>query len=239
MSEIASVPPLIASGPSIQENAGEHGDQDKKKKKAKVRSAWISFIGRIVAQLFGAVATVMLGLQVVQNYLPPPQPAVDPAAAVGESMPVVAPARRDGVKTLAVLPVANYSGESRHDAFSDGLTEALIAELAQVPGLQVTSRTSSMHFRDQRGLLPSIARQLGVDLVLEASVVRTDGRTRITAQLIDALTDLHILARRYDFVESDLLALHAAVARAVVRDVRTDGISQVADRGGRSDPAGQ
>ena len=150
MSEIASVPPLIASGPSIQENAGEHGDQDKKKKKAKVRSAWISFIGRIVAQLFGAVATVMLGLQVVQNYLPPPQPAVDPAAAVGEAMPVVTPARRDGVKTLAVLPVANYSGDSRHDAFSDGLTEALIAELAQVPGLQVTSRTSSMHFRDQR-----------------------------------------------------------------------------------------
>lgn len=237
MSEIASVPPLIASGPSIQENVGEHGDQDKKKKKAKVRSAWISFIGRIVAQLFGAVATVMLGLQVVQNYLPPPQSAVDPAAA--EAMPVVTPARRDGMKTLAVLPVANYSGDSRHDAFSDGLTEALIAELALVPGLQVTSRTSSMHFRDQRGLLPSIARQLGVDLVLEASVVRTDGRTRITAQLIDALTDLHILARRYDFVESDVLALHAAVARAVVRDVRTDGIGQLADRGGRSDPAGQ
>ena len=237
MSEIASVPPLIASGSSTQENAGEHVDPDKKKKKAKVRSAWISFIGRIVAQLFGAVATVMLGLQVVQNYLPP-QPAVDPAA-VGEAMPVVTPARRDGVKTLAVLPVANYSGDSRHDAFSDGLTEALIAELAQVQGLQVTSRTSSMHFRDQRGLLPSIARQLGVDLVLEASVVRTDGRTRITAQLIDALTDLHILARRYDFVESDVLALHAAVARAVVRDVRTDGIGQLADRGSRSDPAGQ
>ena len=238
MSETASVSPLIASGPSIQENAGEHGDPDKKKKKAKVRSAWISFIGRIVAQLFGAVATVMLGLQVVQNYLPPPQPAVDPAA-VGEAMPVVAPARRDGVKTLAVLPVANYSGDSRHDAFSDGLTEALIAELARVPGLHVTSRTSSMHFRDQRGLLPSIARQLGVDLVLEASVVRVDGRTRITAQLIDALTDLHILARRYDFEESDVLALHAAVAKAVVRDVRTDGIGQVADRGSRSDPAGQ
>ena len=239
MSEIASVPPLIASGPSIQENAGEHGDQDKKKKKAKVRSAWISFIGRIVAQLFGAVATVMLGLQVVQNYLPPPQPAVDPAA-VGEAMPVVTPARRDGVKTLAVLPVANYSGESRHDAFSDGLTEALIAELAQVPGLQVTSRTSSMHFRDQRGLLPSIARQLGVDLVLEASVVRADGRTRITAQLIDALTDLHILARRYDFVESDVLALHAAVARAVVRDVRSVTASARSPiAAARSDPAGQ
>ena len=238
MSEIASVPPLIASEPSIQENAGEHGDPDKKKKKAKVRSAWISFIGRIVAQLFGAVATVMLGLQVVQNYLPPPQPAVDPAA-VGEAMPVVTPARRPGVKTLAVLPVANYSGESRHDAFSDGLTEALIAELAQVPGLQVTSRTSSMHFRDQRGLLPSIARQLGVDLVLEASVVRADGRIQITAQLIDASTDLHVMARRYEFAEGGVLDFHRAAAGAVVRDMRSVGIGVNADRASNADPAGQ
>ena len=128
-------------------------------------------------------------------------------------MPVVTPARRPGVKTLAVLPVANYSGDSRHDAFSDGLTEALIAELAQVPGLQVTSRTSSMHFRDQRGLLPSIARQLGVDLVLEASVVRADGRIRITAQLIDAATDLHVMVRRYEFAERDVLAFHSRGGR--------------------------
>ena len=235
MSEIASVSaPMTPT--FVPDTAGEPVDSDKKKKKAKVRSAWISFIGRIVAQLFGAVATVMLGLQAVQHYMPK-QSAAEPAA-VETAMPVVRPARTDGVKTLAVLPVANYSDDSRHDRFSDGLTEALIAEFAQVKGVQVTSRTSSMHFRDQRGLLPTIARQLGVDLVLEASVVRADGRIGITAQLIDASTDLHILARRYEFVEGDVFALQATVAKAVVRDVRTAGIGLVAERVS-DDPAGQ
>jgi hypothetical protein len=70
MSEISSVSTTHA-GPSTVDNVGDPVDSDKKKKKAKVRSAWISFIGRIVAQLFGAVATVMLGLQVVQRYIPP------------------------------------------------------------------------------------------------------------------------------------------------------------------------
>jgi TolB-like protein len=153
-------------------------------------------------------------------------------------MPIVRPARVGSVKTLAVLPVANYSGDSRHDGFSDGLTEALIAEFAQVEGVNVTSRTSSMNFRDQKGLLPSIARQLGVDLVLEASVVRTDGRIGITAQLIDASTDLHVLARRYEFAEGDVLTLHATVAKAVVRDVRAAGIGAVTNRAS-NDPAGQ
>ena len=237
MSEIAYVSPSIAPASFTPENAGEQIDPDKKKKKSKVRSAWISFIGRIVAQLFGAVATVMLGVQVVQRYLPA-ESAVGPAA-VEQTIPVVRPARPEGVKALAVLPVANYSGDPAQEAFSDGLTEALIAEFAQVPGLQVTSRTSSMHFRDQRGLLPSIAQQLGVDMVLEASVVRADGRIRITAQLIDAATDLHILARRYEFAEQDVLALHAAVARAVVRDVRAAGVGLVAQRAASGDPAGQ
>ena len=237
MSEIACVSPSIAPGSLTPENAGEQIDPEKKKKKSKVRSAWISFIGRIVAQLFGAVATVMLGVQVVQRYLPA-ESAVD-LAAVEQAMPVVRPARPEGLKALAVLPVANYSGDPAQEAFSDGLTEALIAEFAQVPGLQITSRTSSMHFRDQRGLLPSIAQQLGVDMVLEASVVRADGRIRITAQLIDAATDLHILARRYEFAEQDVLALQVAVARAVVGDVRAAGIGLVAHRVASGDPAGQ
>ena len=236
MSEIASVSASLSPAAAVPEPAGDHADHDKKKKKSKVRSAWISFIGRIVAQLFGAVATVMLGLQVAHKYLPT-QADAQPIA-VESTIPFVRPARTDGVKTLAVLPVADFTGESRHDGFSDGLTEALIAEFAQVQGVQVTSRTSSMHFRDQRGLLPSIARQLGVDLVLEASVVRTEGRIGITAQLIDASTDLHILARRYEFPESDVLTLHAAVARTVVRDVRAAGIGITADRPS-DDPAGQ
>ena len=222
MSAIASSSSLEYPESDDPEASGEQTDPDKKKKKSKVRSAWISFIGRIVAQLFGAVATVMLGLQVVRGYLPP-APAGDPAAA-DETAAVVGQPRPDGVTVLAVLPVANYSGDPRQDAFSDGLTEALIAELAQVPGLQVTSRTSSMHFREKHGLLPAIARQLGVDLVLEGSVVRGGGRIRITAQLIDAASDLHIWARTYEPQERDVLALHSAVAKAVARDVRASDI---------------
>ena len=219
MSETASVSTSIPAELPVPEAAAGQADPDKKKKKkSKVRSAWISFVGRIVAQLCGAVAAVMLGLQLVQGYLPTPA-TTDPANAPAQPEPIVRPSRPEGIRVLAVLPVANYSGETRHDAFSDGLTEALIAELAEAPGLQVTSRTSSMHFRDQRGLLPTIARQLGVDLILESSVVTADGRIRITVQLIDATTDLHIWVGRYEPVERDVLALQTAVAKAVAHDL--------------------
>ena len=219
MSETASVSTSIPAELPVPEAAAGQAEPDKKKKKkSKVRSAWISFVGRIVAQLCGAVAAVMLGLQLVQGYLPTPA-TTDPANAPAQPEPIVRPSRPEGITALAVLPVANYSGETRHDAFSDGLTEALIAELAEAPGLQVTSRTSSMHFRDQRGLLPTIARQLGVDLILESSVVTADGRIRITVQLIDATTDLHIWVGRYEPVERDVLALQTAVAKAVAHDL--------------------
>jgi len=230
MSETASVSTSIPAELPVPEAAAGRAEPDKKKKKkSKVRSAWISFVGRIVAQLCGAVAAVMLGLQLVQGYLPTPAAAIaDPASApASQPEPIVRPIRPEGTTALAVLPVANYSGNTRHDAFSDGLTEALIAELAEAPGLQVTSRTSSMHFRDQRGLLPTIARQLGVDLVLESSVVTADGRILITVQLIDAATDLHIWVRRYEPVERDVLALQSAVAKAVARDVHAAVIGQL------------
>jgi TolB-like protein len=228
MSEPASVsPPLPVSPPSG--NVGDPVDADRQKKKAKVRSAWISFVGRIVAQLFGAVATVMLGLQVVQRYLPVLVEQGGPG--IEASRQPVGPVRPPGMTVLAVLPVANYSNDPGQDAFTDGLTEALTSELALIPGLAVTSRTSSMHFRDERGLLPTIARQLGVDLVLEASVVRAGGRTRVAAQLIDGATDLHIMARCYELTGDDVLALHSALSKAVARDVRAAGIGLVADGG--------
>ena len=224
MSEAVTVPTSLAPALPAADPAAEASPDKKKKKKSKVRSAWISFIGRILAQLCGAIATVVLGLQLVRGYFPdqPPGDAAGLPAVTAE--PVVTPQRHGGAKVLAVLPVTNYSGAAQHDAFSDGLTEALIAELAQIPGFQVTSRTSSMHFREKGGLLPSIARQLGVDVVLETSVVKAEGRTRMTVQLIDAATDLHIWVRRYDSAERDVIALHATLAAAVVRDVRAAGI---------------
>lgn len=225
MSETASVSTLLPPGLLVPETAADQASPDKKKKKkSKVRSAWISFIGRILAQMCGAVATVVLGLQLVRGYFPAQPTADTVGVASDQAAPAVSPRRPGAMKVLAVLPVTNYSGDRKQDAFSDGLTEALIAELAQVPGLHVTSRTSSMHFRDKAGLLPSIARQLGVDFVLESSVVTSDRRTRITVQLIDAATDLHVWVRRYESAERDVLALHSTIAGAVVRDVRAAGI---------------
>ena len=224
MSETAPVTTSIPPGPPVPDGADDQAGPDKKKKKkAKVRSAWISFIGRILAQVCGAVATVFLGLQLVQGYFPA-TPAADPAAAIHDpEPPVIKPLRAVGMKVLAVLPVTSYSVDGRDDAFSDGLTETLIAELAQTPGLHVTSRTSSMHFRGKGGLLPSIAQQLGVDFVLESSVVTADGRRRITVQLIDAVTDLHIWVRRFESADPDVFAIHTSVAKAIARDLSVIG----------------
>lgn len=226
MSEIAAVSTSIPTGLPVPETPVDQASLDKKKKKkAKVRSAWISFIGRILAQMCGAVATVVLGLQLVRGYLPEAPRADAAGAATGETASAATPPRPAGMRVLAVLPVANYSSERRHDAFSDGLTEALIVELAQIPGIHVTSRTSSMHFRDTAGLLPSIARQLGVDFVLESSVVTSGGRRRITVQMIDAATDLHVWVRRYDSEDRDVLALLSTIAAAVARDLRAAGFN--------------
>jgi TolB-like protein len=82
-----------------------------------------------------------------------------------------------------------------------------------------------MYFRDKGALLPSIARQLGVDLVLESSVVSVDGRRRITVQLIDAATDFHIWVRKYESAERDVLLLHSTVAEAVALEVHAAAVS--------------
>jgi hypothetical protein len=115
---------------------GEPGSElaSKKKKRDKGRDAWFSFVGRIVAQIIGAVASVALAimfLQRSQDNEPTTASTTTPAA----SLPARA-ARADGRVTVAVLPLANYSGSTQQDFFADGMTEALIADLAQIEGLR-------------------------------------------------------------------------------------------------------
>src|SRR5262249_13141222 len=104
----------------------------------------------------------------------------------------------------------------------DGMTEALIADLARVGGLRVISRTSTMAYKKpaQPVRLPEIARQLNVDVVVEGSVMRSANRVRITAQLIDARTDRHLWANSYDGGVGDVLSLQADVARAVAQEIK-------------------
>ena len=123
------------------------------------------------------------------------------------------------IKSLAVLPLENLTGDPSQDYFVDGMTDALITELAQVQGLKVISRTSAMHYRGTRKTLPEIARELNVDAVVEGTVARSGDQVKITAQLIRASTDAHLWAGSYARLQSDILPLPAEVARELTHQI--------------------
>ena len=131
-----------------------------------------------------------------------------------------APASGIPIKSLAVLPLANLTGDPSQDYFSDGMTEALITNLGSWPELRVISRQSVMRFKGSAKPLPEIARELGVEGVVEGSVMRSAGRVRITAQLIHAPTDRHLWAHSYERGLEDVLALQDEVSRAIAKEVR-------------------
>lgn len=198
---------------SEPESDGEKKKRKKQKDALKVRSAWISFAGRIAAQVVGALATVVLGLLVADRMRRPAETggaAQSPAAAV-------APAVRDA--SIAVLPLANLSGRPDQDYLADGLTEALITDLARIRSLKVISRTSVMQYKTAPKPVPEIGRELGVAYVLEGSITPGNGRIRVTAQLIDAATDRHVWTETYDRKTSDILALQDDVSRQIAREV--------------------
>ena len=198
----------------------EHEKKKKKKKKDKVRSAWISFAGRIVAQIVGAAATVTLGVLVLHKYSGPEGRQTPKAHAnYVEQNAEVGPMRAAGENSVAVLPMENFSADPEHDHFADAMTEVLIASLSKTHGLRVISRTSSMHFKGDRKPLRQIAQQLGARWIVEGSVAWADTRVRITAQLIEAETDQHAWAETYDRPATDVLALQAEVAEAIAQAV--------------------
>jgi TolB-like protein/Flp pilus assembly protein TadD len=124
------------------------------------------------------------------------------------------------IESLVVLPLENLSGDPEQEYFADGMTEALIANLAKIGALKVISRTSAMRYKDTDKPLPEIAQELGVDGIVEGSVLRAGDRVRITAQLIDAETDQHIWAETYERDLRDVLALQSQVAEAVAQEIR-------------------
>ena len=124
------------------------------------------------------------------------------------------------IESLAVLPLENLSGDPEQEYFADGMTEALITDLAQISSLRVISRTSAMRYKVTRKPLPDIARELNVDAVIEGSVQRAGDRVRITAQLIHAPTDRHLWAKSYERDLRDVLALQGEVAAAIAREIK-------------------
>jgi len=207
----------------VVENAGGtiEDDPERKleKKRAKIRSAWIAFVGRIVAQIMGAVATISLGLMLVQKYH---GPGAAPVSVPVQSAPQeIVPVRliTPGESTLAVLPLQNVSADGE-TSFARGMTDALITDLAHLDAVRVVSRTSSAAYDQGGRRLPQIARELGVDFIVDGAVIKADGRVRIALSLIDARRDEQLLSATYDRPLRQTLAVQAEVAGAMARAVR-------------------
>ena len=134
------------------------------------------------------------------------------------------------IESLAVLPVKNFSGDPGQEFFADGMTDDLIAGLAQIKAVKVISRTSVMHYKGTNETLPQIASELGVDGIVEASVTRSGGRVRITAQLIDARQDRHLWANNYEREMTDVLSLQSELVQAIAGEIRVQVTPQESER---------
>jgi TolB-like protein/DNA-binding winged helix-turn-helix (wHTH) protein/Flp pilus assembly protein TadD len=124
------------------------------------------------------------------------------------------------IRSLAVLPLKNLSGDLSQDYFTDGMTEELITELGQISALRVISSTSAMHYKGVDKPVTEIARELSVQAVVEGSVLRSGDRVRITAQLIRVPADEQMWAHSYEGDLRDTLALQSQVAQAIAQQIR-------------------
>ena len=127
-----------------------------------------------------------------------------------------------GIRSLAVLPLQNLSGDPGQDYFADGMTDALTASLAQIHSVRVVSRTSAMLYKGSKKPLREIARDLHVDAVVEGSFARSGDRVRITAQLIRAQTDAHFWAKSFERQLGDILTLQGEIARAIAEQIEAE-----------------
>jgi eukaryotic-like serine/threonine-protein kinase len=124
------------------------------------------------------------------------------------------------VRSIAVLPLDNYSADSTQDYFAEGMTDELTSDLATISQLRVTSRGSAMQFKgSSRPPMPEIAKALNVDAVVEGSVTRVGDEVRINAQLIDARADKHLWAQTFGRKSRDVLALQAELASAIANAI--------------------
>jgi TolB-like protein/DNA-binding winged helix-turn-helix (wHTH) protein/Flp pilus assembly protein TadD len=124
------------------------------------------------------------------------------------------------IRSLAVLPLQNLSGDKNQEYFADGMTDELITDLGQISALRVISRTSVMHYKRTAETLPQIGRELGADAIVEGTVFRSGDRVRITAQLIDARNDRHLWAHSYERDLRDVIVLQDEVARDIANEIR-------------------
>lgn len=165
----------------------------------------------------GAAVTLVRGDAGVGAGESPISAQADPASSTASGDPDVDVSE---IRSLAVLPLENLSGDPDQKYFTAGMHEALTAELGQISALKVISRTSAMHYEDTDRRLPEIARELGVDGLIEGSVLRAGDEVRITLQLVHGPTDRHLWSESYERNLADILALQGEVAKVVARQIQ-------------------
>jgi TolB-like protein/DNA-binding winged helix-turn-helix (wHTH) protein len=134
------------------------------------------------------------------------------------------------IDSVAVLPLENLSSDLEQEYFSDGMTDTLISQLANIRSLRIISRQSVMRYKRSALTMPEIARELDVDAVIEGTVLRTGDRVRVTVQLIHAPSDRHLWNAQYERPLDDVLALQAEIARSVADNVQAALTPQEAAR---------
>jgi TolB-like protein/DNA-binding winged helix-turn-helix (wHTH) protein/tetratricopeptide (TPR) repeat protein len=191
-------------------------------KKAK---AWVPWVSGIAA----AAALVVLALYFFVYHFRANREASLPASARSDSVVV-------GMPSLAVLPFVNMSADKDQEYFSDGLSEELMNQLAQLPGLRVTGRTSSFAFKGHYEDLRTIGRKLGVTNVLEGSVRKSGTHLRITVQLVKCSDGSYVWSDAYDREFTDVFTIQEGIAGAVAKvlSVKLGVGTQAPDYGGTS-----
>ena len=129
-------------------------------------------------------------------------------------------AKAPHIRSLAVLPLANLSGDPEQKYFCDGLTEILTNDLGRLGALRVISRTSAMHYKGSKKTVPQIARDLNVDALIEGTVLRSANHVRITVNMIQASPEMHLWAENYETEVGDLLGVQEKVAQSVAREIQ-------------------
>ena len=160
-----------------------------------------------------ACVQALLGGRQNQMEMAPPRPVL-------RGGNVAASSTSSGQKSIAVLAFANLSHDPENEYFSDGISEELLNVLARVPGLRVTARTSSFHFKGKNLPVPEIAEKLGVSYIVEGSVRKAGSRVRITAQLIDAIEDFHVWSETFDRELKDIFAVQDEIAALIAQNLQ-------------------
>ena len=161
----------------------------------------------------GVVAILALGVVAVAIWNFYSRPTAPPTVVSSEKIPAI---ELPDKPSIAVLPFANMSGDPEQEYFSDGITEDLITDLSKISGLFVIARNSVFIYKGKAVKIAEVGRELGVRYVLEGSVRKANGRVRITAQLVDATTEGHLWAERYDRDLKDIFTLQDEVAQKIV-----------------------